>query len=143
MERDDHVKLGLSSWEGGPLAAAEAVHPQVPRKGRPLPSSRSPSQWWAGDLGAREEKCFVRPAGRKPRQEGKGATHAGWQALLYPLCTLGPPPNCLKTLDLVTSVLPRDTCRLDMAPWPTGECGCSKESLGEQAGAKAQLTPAL
>lgn len=41
------------------------------------------------------------------------------------------------------SVLPRDTCRLDMAPWPTGECGCSKESLGEQAGAKAQLTPAL
>lgn len=30
----------------------------------------------------------------------------GWQALLYPLCTLGPPPNCLKTLDPVTLSCP-------------------------------------
>ena len=47
MQREDHVKLGLWSWKGGTLAATEVVHPQVLRKGQPLPSPWSPFQWWA------------------------------------------------------------------------------------------------
>lgn len=79
--------------------------PRYRGKGSPfpplgLPSSGGLGTWEPERNGALWDQLDRNQAGR----EG-GDTGVGWQALLYPLVTLGP-PNCLKALDQVTSVLP-------------------------------------
>ena len=136
------------------MAIDTAVQKKWPAPPRALEAPWSPFQWWTQGLGAREERALSDPSSQTETRTGReaGDTWGGRHRFIQRVLWGASSHLFEETSGQVTSVLPGNTCRLEKAPWPPGELGCSRGAWGgghrrrrarEQAGPKAQLDPGL